>query len=172
MFTNFILVQVNVNYCDYLRKFDNRVVYNKDKKELRPFIGVLFKVKDFEYFAPLLSPKKKHKTMKNNIDFIKIDKGNLGVVNFNNMIPVCKNNYKLVNLDEIPTETKDKKYYYLLQEQRKYLNAYYAMIVNKAYKLYDLYTDDRLCVNIKKRCCNFKLLEEKCLEYNCQSFQN
>ena len=29
--------------------------------------------------------------MKTNIDFFKIDKGNLGIINFNNMIPVINN---------------------------------------------------------------------------------
>lgn len=38
-----------------------------------------------EYFGPLSSPKEKHKKMKTNIDFFKIDKGNLGIINFNNI---------------------------------------------------------------------------------------
>ena len=82
------LVIVDSNYCDYLRKFDNKVVYNYTNKSTRPFIGVLFNVGNIEYFAPLSSPKAKHLTMKNKIDFIKVDNGKLGVVNFNNMIPV------------------------------------------------------------------------------------
>ena len=36
---------------------------------------------------------------------------------------------------------------------------------NKSFKLYQLYNDNKLPENIKSRCCNFKLLEEKCLEY-------
>lgn len=39
------------------------------EKELRPFLGVLFNIEKFEYFAPLSSPKKKHKNMKNMLDF-------------------------------------------------------------------------------------------------------
>ena len=83
------------NYCDYLRKFDNKVPYNAGKKELRPFIGILFLVNNCEYFAPLSSPKQKHLHMKNNIDFLKIADGKLGVINFNNMIPVSEKNYEL-----------------------------------------------------------------------------
>ena len=37
-----ILVRLDSKYCDYLRQFDEKVPYNYDKKELRPFIGVLF----------------------------------------------------------------------------------------------------------------------------------
>ena len=31
---NFILVRLDYNYCDYLRQFDDKVPYNKNKKEL------------------------------------------------------------------------------------------------------------------------------------------
>ena len=88
MIFNLKIVKVDSTYCDYLRKFDNKVVYNKNKKELRPFIGILFRIDDLEYFAPLTSPKPKHKKMKNKLDFFKIKNGELGAVNFNNMIPV------------------------------------------------------------------------------------
>ena len=39
-----ILVRLDSKYCDYLRQFDKKVPYNYDKKELRPFIGVLFEI--------------------------------------------------------------------------------------------------------------------------------
>ena len=39
-------------------------------------------------------------------------------------------------------------------------------IIYKADNLYALYIANLLPENIKKRCCNFKLLEEKCGEYN------
>ena len=96
----FKLAKIDYMYCDYLRKYDKRVVYNKGKKELRPFIGVLFSIGDKEYFAPLSSPKPKHQIMKNNIDFFKIDNGTLGVINFNNMIPVYKDNYDVITLNK------------------------------------------------------------------------
>lgn len=31
------LVKIDSNYCDYLRKYEEKIMYNKDKKELRPF---------------------------------------------------------------------------------------------------------------------------------------
>ena len=39
-----ILVRLDTKYCDYLRQFDNKVPYNYNEKELRPFVGVLFKI--------------------------------------------------------------------------------------------------------------------------------
>lgn len=38
--------------------------------------------------GPLLSPKEKHKNMKNSIDFLKLDEEKQGKINFNNMIPI------------------------------------------------------------------------------------
>lgn len=165
MILNLKIVRVNSDYCDYLRKFDNRVSYNKYEKELRPFIGVLFKIDSYEYFAPLSSPKEKHKKMKNTVDFFKIKNGELGAVNFNNMIPVSKNNYSLVDLNKETLTISELKYQALLREQLDWLNTNYIQVRNKSQKLYQLYITGKLSENIKSRCCNFKLLEEKCMEY-------
>lgn len=165
MILNFKIVRVNSEYCDYLRRFDNKVPYNKNKKELRPFIGILFKIENCEYFAPLSTPKPKHKTMKNTIDFLKIKDGELGALNFNNMIPVRENNYAIVNLNKPAFNESEQKYQKMLIEQLDWLNAHYRQIKSKSFKLYNLYINDKLPKNIKIRCCNFKLLEEKCKEY-------
>lgn len=166
MIFNFKIVKLDYNYCDYLRIFDEKVPYNKDKKELRPFIGILFMINDCEYFAPLSSPKKKHLSMKNNIDFLKLKNGKLGAVNFNNMIPVKNNNYMLVDLNKETNSLEELKYQNLLKEQLEWLNEHYLQIKNKSSKLYSLYINNLLPVNIRNRCCDFKLLEIKCLEYN------
>ena len=73
------------------------------------------------YFAPLSSPKLKHLKIKSKIDFLRLDSGKLGAINFNNMLPVTEKNIIKINLE-------------------------------------------KKCIS--KRCCNFKLLEEKCYEYN------
>lgn len=166
MIINLKIVRVNSDYCDYLRKFDNKVAYNKNEKELRPFIGILFQINTCKYFAPLSSPKPKHKNMKNTLDFFKIKDGELGAVNFNNMIPVNENNYSLVDLNKETLTIAELKYQKLLREQLDWLNANYKQVKNKSFKLYQLYSNGKLPENIKVRCCNFKLLEKKCVEYN------
>ena len=143
MIFNLKLVKVDTNYCDYLRVFDNRVSYNKYEKELRPFVGVLFMIKNIEYFAPLSSPKPKHLKMRNTIDFFKIKNGELGAINFNNMIPVKESNYKLIDLDKVPKKAEEKKYQKLLKEQLDWLNENYVQVKNKSFKLYDLYNKNR-----------------------------
>ena len=49
MIINLKIVRVNSEYCDYLRKYDNKVAYNKNEKELRPFIGILFKKFNYRF---------------------------------------------------------------------------------------------------------------------------
>ena len=97
MKSKLMLVRLNSNYCDYLRQFDNKVPYNYNEKELRPFIGVLFRIDNLMYFAPLSSPKAKHLKLKSKLDFLKIDNGKLGAINFNNMLPVTNKN--IINIE-------------------------------------------------------------------------
>lgn len=166
MIINLKIVRVKSEYCDYLRSFDNKVSYNKNEKELRPFIGILFKINDCEYFALLSSPKPKHKNMKNMIDFFKIKNGELGAVNFNNMIPVRPTNYLVIDLNQKVLNEADRKYQNLLREQLSWLNANFNQVKNKSLKLYQMYNAGKLQKGIFDRCCIFKLLEEKCIEYN------
>lgn len=110
------LVKINSEYCDYLREFDQKVPYNFDKKKNRPFVGVLFKVGDYKYFAPLTSPKEKHLRMKNSIDFLRLDGGKLGAINFNNMIPVKNDNITLIDLKQDLSVINDEKYKKIVTE--------------------------------------------------------
>lgn len=166
MISNFKLVKVDYKYCDYLRKYDRKVPYNKGDKENRPFVGVLFEINNCQYFAPLSSPKEKHKKMKNTIDFYKIDDGNLGAINFNNMLPITEQNYTVYVLNKKNLSKSEFMYQELLSDQLTWLNEHYSQVKNKSKKLYDLYNSGKLSNNIMDRCCNFKLLEEKCNEYN------
>lgn len=161
-----VLVKLYSKYCNYLRKYDKKVPYNYKRKELRPFVGVLFKVNKYKYFAPLSSPKKKHKNMRTTLDFLKIDNGNLGAINFNNMLPVTNSNIIKIDLDKNCFSKTEEKYIKLLKEQLYWLNRNDEKIFGRSKKLYDKYIDGTLNQNIAKRCCNFKLLEEKCDEYN------
>ena len=165
MYKNFKIVKVDSKYCDYLRNFDNKVSYNAGKKELRPFIGVLFMVGNCEYFAPLSSPKSKHKTLKNTIDLLKINNGIYGVINFNNMIPVIKNSYIEFDLNKKTDNKDEKQRIMLLRNQLRWLTANKKEVIKKSKLLYNLYKNNKLPKNVKDRCCNFILLEEKSKMY-------
>ncbi len=166
MLNSLKIVKVNSKYCDYLRLFDNKVSYNAGIKELRPFIGVLFMIGENEYFAPLSSPKAKHKLLKNTIDLLKIDNGKYGVVNFNNMIPVYSKNYTEFDLNKKSKDKHEMLRIELLRNQLRWLTSNKKEITLKSKLLYNLYKNNKLPKNVRDRCCNFQLLEEKCKEYN------
>ena len=110
---------IDDNYIEYLSEFDKHIAYNKNQN--RPYIGIVITIDNHYYFAPLFSPKQKHKTYKSNLSFFKIinpkNKNNLGIIRFSNMIPVP---LECVNLLDI----KNKSYGYkrLLSEQYSYIN--------------------------------------------------
>ena len=158
---------VDDNYIKYLSKFDKHIAYNKEQK--RPYIGVVIIVNDCYYFAPLFSPKQKHKTYKSNLTFFKIinikTKKDLGIIRFSDMIPVPLDSIKLIEL-------KDKSYGYkrLLSEQYSYINIpeNRKKIFEKAEKIYKIVITEsksKMAKFYKELSCDFKLLEEKCVKY-------
>ena len=116
MNTELILVRIDSKYCDYLRKFDNKVPYNNGEKELRLFVGILFEVNSCKYFAPLSCPKPKHLKMNNKPDFLRLESGKLGAINFNNMLPVYENNIVKLDLDKDCLTQVEQKYQKLLKK--------------------------------------------------------
>lgn len=116
------LYYISDEYIIFLRKYDQKVPYNKS--QTRPFIGVVYTFNNINYFAPLASPKIKHLKMSNRvIDIWKIDKGKLGIINFNNMLP---------SLIEVLSEVLPTiKYKILLENQISSINADRDVLVKK-----------------------------------------
>lgn len=164
----FSFYQADSNYCDFLRKTDPCVPYTKDEKRKRPFIGIVVKINGFNYYAPLSSPKKKHRTMMEQIDFIKIKNGTYGAININNMIPIhisC-----LTPIDVVIKSSDDKstrEYKNLLINQLSWCNGRKNApeIKRKATALYKTIVNQRASEKLLKRCCDFKLDEIQCLKY-------
>ena len=141
-------------YINYLRKFDTKVAYNKDTT--RPYIGIVYTFDGLNYFAPLSSPKKKHQLMSNKaIDVFKIDDGKLGIVNINNMIPT-----PVECISEVLPKVNDEKYKILIEEQTTYINNNKNKLFSKIKKFKMQYDKNFLPINVRERCCDFKLLEE------------
>lgn len=157
------LYRINELYARYIYYQDEKVLKAFDIKSKRPFIGIILKINEINYFAPLSSPKMKHKSMKNTIDFIKINNGRDGVINLNNMIPIPKEQYYEINVKE--EIRKDRKYGIILKYQIKWCNNNKIQIINNARKLYNLIIKEKANLNLKKRCCNFKMLEERLNQY-------
>ena len=156
---NFKIYYISENYINYLRKFDKNVAYNKNTT--RPYIGIVYTYNNYNYFAPLASPKPKHVNIDSKaIDIFKIKNGELGVVNINNMIPT-----PIEELTEVLPIIKDEKYKKMLEEQLTFLNNNKAELLKKINYFQNLYRKGHLGSNILNRCCNFILLEEKFKEY-------
>ena len=122
---NLKLYYIDEEYINYLRQFDKNVAYNKTST--RPYIGVVYTYNNYNYFAPLSSPKPKHININPKaVDIFKIKNGELGVVNINNMIPT-----PIENLTEVLPTVNDKKYKKLLEQQLTFLNNHKAELYKK-----------------------------------------
>lgn len=163
---------IDKDYVDYLRKFDSHVGYVQYGDRMKVHIGVLMEVNGFKYYVPVSSKKSKHESMSNNLDFHKIEDEQqfYAVINLNNMIPVPDMYVTQLKYDEITNfrsfrDERDKvNYIYLLQKEKAVLDGSESVLQRKAEKLYKKCVD-KPTSSLAKRCCNFKLLEEKSLLY-------
>ncbi|MBP6281714.1 MAG: type III toxin-antitoxin system ToxN/AbiQ family toxin [Leptotrichiaceae bacterium] len=150
--TRLKLYKVSADYLDSIREIEPKVSLLKER---RPFLGILITIDSNNYLAPLTSPKPKHKTMKNLEDFIKIDSGNYGAINLNNMIPVPETKYEEININE----EKDNFYKILLQNQLTWCNKNKEIIIKKAENLRNKKLNEKLRKELNDRICDFEKLE-------------
>jgi len=153
-------------FYNFLQGFDNKIPAMENGKENRPFIGILLTINNMSYFAPLTSPKPKHTQMKNSLDFMKIDNGKLGAINFNNMIPApVKHMHKIDLTLKSGLSKKERNTINLLKKQITWCNANRAKIQKTAENLYRLIKNNKAPENLLNRCCDFVMLEKACLNY-------
>lgn len=163
---NFYIVEDE--YIEYVSRWDVHIAHNKKNK--RPYVGIVLEIKDFSYFSPMFSPKKQHERYKENLTFFKMYGNNdkkdyLGLIRFADMIPVPRKAIK-----QLEFKNYFNSYNMLLVKQYNYINMpnNRKRIKEKATKLYDIINSNKENKTIsfyKKLCCNFKLLEEKLTEY-------
>lgn len=161
------LHRLDLAYVRDLSRHDANVLSTlpEQGKANRPFVGVVVVRGDKKYCVPLSSPKPKHERMRADRDFAKIlDRSGklIGVLNFNNMIPVS--DAVLLDLDLRPRPTdspEDRAYKQLMADQLRWCNDNRDLIRRKAAKLYDIVTlRPESARGLVRRCCDFKLLEE------------
>lgn len=159
---------VNKEYVDYLRKYDDKVEKIDYDTRLKPYIGILIKIDKFNYYVPISSVKEKHYKIKEGMDFIKIIQKDkiLGVLNINNMIPILDNHVKILKYKDIQdyrefkSDNEKRLYISFLSLELDLINDKMDKIKKSALKLYNEKINNPTS-NISKRCCDFKLLEEK-----------
>lgn len=152
---------IQEKYIHYLHSVDNRVQLNKGER--RPYVGVVLTVQEMLYYVPLESPKPNHANLKSGGPVLKLDEGRLGIMGFNNMIPVrpeC-----LIAFDF--RDLTDEKYKMLLINQLEYCEKNKELIYHRAKVTY------RKAISgnspfYTKVCCDFKKLEQKAQRYDPQ----
>ena len=164
------LVYIDEQYTDYLRETDFRVSFNREKDYLRPYIGVVFQLKNCFYFAPLTSSNKgkklKDNPKKENPTFFPLDNCQLGGININNMIPVIagiyhKIDFTITDKDDKPTRARKL----LLINQKRFIDSNAKTIRQKALILYNLKIQNRLYENYDQITCDFLKLEKVATKY-------
>lgn len=157
---------VDKNYIKYLSEFEKHVSYNKDEVgHSRPYLGIVLKIKNYEYFVPLYSYKEHYKKYKNNPSFFFVyDRKNnpLAIIKFSAMIPVPKDVSVMMLLEY---NEQDDKYKNLIAAEYRYINSNKEEIYKRANKMYTAVTKHKNNF-LKTIACNFNLLEEKSIEYN------
>lgn len=146
------LYHIREGYVEFLHKADFRVQFNKGQR--RPYVGVVLTVGEHDYYVPLESPKPNHKNIKSGGPVLKLADGELGIMGFNNMIPVKR--YHLIEFDILQVE--DEKYRALLLKQLDYCEKNKDLIFRRAEKTYQKATDGKNPF-YRKSCCDFKKLE-------------
>lgn len=156
---NLKIYKVKDRYVAFLYSRDHRVQFNKHHS--RPYIGVVLHVGEFKYFVPMESPKPAHGKMKSGVHILKMDKGRLGLLGFNNMIPVRDDVLISFNIDDEP----NPDYAMLLKKQAYFCNRNKTDILNKASRTYYEVVNENNEF-LKGICCDFKKLEKACKQFD------
>ena len=139
------LYRISDKYIHFLKSRDSRVQDNKHRS--RPYVGVVLHVGEFRYFVPMESPKSNH--------------ANIGLLGFNNMIPVHDSALISFDINKEP----DTKYAELLKRQVTYINRNKADVFNHASQTYYNVVTKKNAF-LLSICCDFKKLECACRQYD------
>lgn len=158
------LYTLDMKYVRDLHKVDDRVqsVSPQIHKSNRPFVGIVVVCEEHLYCVPVDHPKEKHFKMKNDVDFTRIFDGDrlIGVLNFNNMIPVDHAVIKKMNVRIEPHDNgAEKAYKILCTKELDWVQKNQDAIIKKANKLYRMITTEEANHLLRKRCVDFKKLE-------------
>ena len=155
----FRFYHISEHYIRYLHSIDNRVQWNKGERS--PYVGIVLSIKGMNYYVPLESPKPGHAKLKSGGAVLRLDGGNLGLMGFNNMIPVLPECLKDFDIAGIT----DQKYKMLLYNQLDFCNENRDLIIRRAETTYRKETSGNVPY-YKKVCCNFRKLERKIGNYD------
>ncbi len=156
------LYHINTDYINFLKGYDGKVQNNyEDHQNHKPYVGIILRINNFNYFAPLTSPKEKHRKLANSqITIFKIEDKNkfYGSVLLNNMIPVKDSYISKIDIANI----EDTNYKNLLNTEYRIILSNFSKIEKKARTLYNIVTKESQTHFFCTISCNFRLLEKVC----------
>lgn len=145
---------IDGDYIKHLKKYDKQIPNVDYSKNNKFFCGIVFQINEFNYFAPISSFNKQQRT-----NFLILDKKRpISSIRFGFMFPAPDH---VLNLKDFSNE--DQPYKDLINAEIRYCNSNIQKILKKADEVY------RIGINknhpLSYTCCDFKLLEEKSLQY-------
>lgn len=158
---NLKFYEVDSEYIKYLKDNGDEKIPNIEyEKHKKFFCGIVLTINNFNYFAPVSSYNKKAHTA-----FLIMDKDRttkelkpISSLRFSFMFP-CPIEY----LNQKDFSKEDQKYQVLLRKELHYCNTNREKIKKMANEVYKLGLNKK--TRQKFNICDFKKLEEKCLEY-------
>ncbi|MCI9626872.1 MAG: type III toxin-antitoxin system ToxN/AbiQ family toxin [Clostridia bacterium] len=152
---NIKFYEVNREYINYLlpaapHLFQNKKPYQQNE---RKYIGIILRVHNMDYFAPLSSFKPKHRNMHDSVDFLKVK--DYAVINLNNMFPVPKSEYTYIDIQR----EQDLSYRALLRAEYRYIKSIQEKIRKNALVVYSHRLKYGDGTPLGKRCNDFSTLE-------------
>ncbi len=153
--------EVDSEYINYLKmNGDNKIPNIEYDKHKKFFCGIVLTINNFNYFAPVSSYNKKAHTV-----FLIMDKDRktkelkpISSLRFSFMFPCPIEFLNQKNFSE-----EDEKYRTLLRKELHYCNINREKIQKIANEVYKLGLNEK--TRKKFNICDFKKLEDKCLEY-------
>ena len=179
-------IHVDTVYIKALHNVCSEVYYREHGYDNKPYIGILLNAAGYEYVIPLTSAKEKHKTWRDSdknryllYEYASIDdlsvkdiwvpaeqgkvKHILAAIDIRKMIPVKKELYAVVNLNDTAGDSLEmKKYKDLLNKEYALCLKIKNQLLRNCSILYNRQMQTRI---VSKYCCNFRLLEHICDEY-------
>ena len=166
------LVSVSDGYIDFLIRNGHEHVYsNKENRRIvdRPYVGVVLRVADHQYYVPLSSPKDRdfviskagQKTVRPDTFLVmRIIDGRrlLGTIHFGNMIPVPPSSiipYDIAN-------ERDSEYKRLMEKEVYFLRKHTKAICSRAKTVYNKRIYNGLPQSTATHCLDFSALENLC----------
>lgn len=154
-----LMYDISEEYKKYLRKFDNRV----SMKENRKFYGILITKDNFDYYIPFTSKINKRTSSKLTINVKDTNNRIISKLLLNNMIPVNENDAIIVDIKN--SEYKDyfnREIIYLRKEKVK------EELLRKVDNIFKVLENPSNIdyIFFKKLCCDFRMLEDKCIKFS------